>query len=71
MSETQKYAILTPSISSILNKGKEITHQVSDTLASITEEVEVLSISQTTGNAKVRDSRGRVFYCSCSDLKNI
>lgn len=63
-----KKATLTPTFSSMAEHGSEISHRVKEALIAISETVEVLKESESTGNTLVRDSKGRVFYCNSKDL---
>jgi hypothetical protein len=43
--------------------------RVNEVFKSMTEEVTIISLQNSTGNAKVRDSERRVFYCNPRDLR--
>lgn len=60
---------LVPSIST-LKRGKASIkrNRLNDLLKAMTEEVTIIKLLNISGNAKVRDSKGIVFYCNPDDL---
>lgn len=63
-------AILIPGHSAgVVNGSSAHRHQVSDVLKAMTEVVTIVSPENATGNARVRDNKGMVFYCNPRDLK--
>lgn len=60
---------LVPGISTMKDTGP-LRHRVrlAETLKSMTEDVTIITLFNGTGNAKVRDSKGIVFYCNPADL---
>lgn len=43
-------------------------HKIDQFTRSIIEEVTIISLHNSTGNAKVKDKRKRIFYCNPGDL---
>lgn len=64
-------ATLTPCLSALKEKGSPITPVLEQTLQAMQETVTILKLSPATGNAYVRDSKGRTFYCNAQDLTNL
>lgn len=71
MKDGQK-AILIPGISTIKETGayNANRNRIADTIKGITEEVTILKAYTGTGNSKVVDSKGIVFYCNSQDLQD-
>lgn len=64
--------ILVPGISMMREGGKYSNKaRVNDTLEAMTEVVTIVKLYNGTGNAKVRDSKGVVFWCNSEDLSVI
>lgn len=68
MQDGQKVKLV-PSIST-LKRGKASIkrNRLNDLLKAMTEEVTIIKLLNGSGNAKVRDSKGLVFYCNPDDL---
>lgn len=46
-----------------------VVSRLNQIIFSMTEEVTIISMHNSTGNAKVRDTKRNVFYCNPRDLR--
>lgn len=64
---------LIPGISTMDRESRSASYQerLNETVRSLTEEVTILNLLNSTGNAKVRDQKGITFFCNPNDLQII
>lgn len=61
---------LVPGISKVkLGAAAAHKYRVTEVLKAMAEQVTIIKLSNGSGNSKVRDRKGVVFYCSTEDLK--
>lgn len=62
-------AILVPGISRLKISGSSAQQcRLRDVLRAMTEEVTILKLHTSSGNSRVKDRVGMVFYCNPNDL---
>ena len=65
-------AILIPGASRVrTHSSNKHNIRVAETLKAMTEEVTVVTLETWSGNAKVKDKRGMVFFCNPDDLSPV
>ena len=54
-----------------ISKIKDPDERTQDLMDALTEDVRIIRLNNGTGNTKVRDKYGIVFYCNPSDLSGL